>query len=111
MNIILPIGFFAFLFFYLWDLWIFNQLLSIEHKKHRKQWVKDGKPITGTWKPKGAGLFEFFYNWNGAKVYYIWTFKTPELAKKDKTANKLIREHRLFMVGVFMGLLLIVLLS
>ena len=74
---------------------LLSQLTKIEYENFRDQWIKDGKPHGKPfWYPSDemSKLGFFSYPWF---IGTWWLVKTPEWARKHKTASKILMYYRI----------------
>jgi len=83
------------------------QLIIIEYKRHKGQWIADGKPFTKGWKPKEEYSIGSIFA--SGRLLMIWLFKTPNWIKNDEEAFLWLKVLRLG-VAVWNGGLIIALI-
>ena len=88
------------------DFLTFDRLVKTEYEKHKKQWVKDGKPHGFFWWPSESPLFSGHIAQLRLTIY--WLFKTPQWIKRDVKSRKTLQINRISNLIVYVGILVVV---
>ncbi len=80
--------------------YLFDGVVKFEYRNYRKNWIADGKPIGFFWVPKEArGKFlelpKIRSSFARSRCSGSWIYATPEWAKGDAQAGKLLLRYRL----------------
>ncbi len=100
--------------------WTFDQLVRLEYHSYRTNWEADGKPhgfffVPSEIKTMGGLSVSFKSSFAFHRCVFGWLFSTPEWAKGDAKARRLLFWMRvtvlIWNVGIFGGFVLPMLLS
>jgi hypothetical protein len=70
----------------------FDELLAVEHARHREEWDADGRPRGVFWRPGRARLPGSLAR---DKLFVKWIFVTPPWAEGDEHARRPLARYRL----------------
>lgn len=92
MTLFYWIFFLLLLSVFLYAHWLFDQLVRLEYRFHRQDWLRDGKPGGFFWAPSESGLWTGTYARN--HCWRVWNFITPSWMEQDATALRILRQYR-----------------
>lgn len=79
---------------------VYDRLIRLEYGSYQLDWERDGRPGGIFWSPPGAVR-------QGAP-FLLWMFKTPEWARDNQQARRLLRVLRLLVLIWNVGVVLLV---
>jgi len=98
----LPVLFFSFR--------IFDQIVSLEYKDHRRDWENDGRPKGFMWKAPECNWFTS--EWARTGVCFKWLFSTPPWAERSNGCSALFTRWRIAVLiwnvlafGIFLAMI------
>lgn len=101
MANIVPLGFVALLF--LISFFKFDQLVSLEYRLHRSDWIADGMPHGIFWLPTeatmlGGWLIRGRSSLATHRCWIKWLFSSPNCARQDKNLRRILFQWRLLVI-------------
>lgn len=75
----------------------YDKLLRLQYEEHREAWEQDGRPSGAFWRPKEPRGLRSWLAFQ--RTYFKWTWKTPEWARDDAKALRLLRRWRIIQLG------------